>query len=106
MGLLRTFASTLAAASLVSAQHDTGAKLDKPTLHDNLDYLKQGLIDNLPETNFRADLQAAGTIPDHCNKIATGQIVNSVNYNPADFDVFNVHYDDVSDDTSTLRTKY
>lgn len=95
MGLLSTFTSTLAAAAFVSAQHDSGAKLDKPTLHDNLDYLKQGLIDNLPETKFNYELQAAGTIPEGCNKVATGQVINTVNYNPADFDIFNVHYDDV-----------
>ncbi|KAK7193717.1 hypothetical protein DPSP01_000274 [Paraphaeosphaeria sporulosa] len=97
MGFLNTFASTLAAAAFVSAQHDAGAKLDKPTLHDNLDYLKQGIIDNLPETNFNYELQAAGTIPDDCNKVATGQVYNTVNYNPADFDIFNVHYDDCGD---------
>jgi hypothetical protein len=97
MGFLNTFTSTLAAAAFVSAQHDSGAKLDKPTLHDNLDYLKPGLIEYLPETNFKYDLQAAGTIPDGCNKIATGQVIDTVKYNPADFDIFNVHYDDVSD---------
>ncbi|KAF1970266.1 hypothetical protein BU23DRAFT_367058, partial [Bimuria novae-zelandiae CBS 107.79] len=74
-----------------------GAKIDKPTLHDNLDYLKQGLIDNLPETNFNYELQAAGTIPDHCNKVATGQVFSDVNYSPVDFDVFNVRYDDCGD---------
>ena len=96
MGLLNIFTSTLAAAALVSGQNDPGAKLNKPTLHDNLDYLKQGLIEHLPETNFRYELQAVGTIPDNCNKVATGQIYDTVNYNPADFDVFNVYYDDVS----------
>jgi len=96
MGFMNIFASALAAAALVSADHDTGAKLDKPTLHDNLDYLKQGIIDNLPETHFTYEKQAAGTIPDDCNKVATGQIESSVNYSPADFDIFNVKYDDVS----------
>ena len=95
MGFLNTFASTLAAAAFVSAQRDSGAKLDKPTLHDNLDYLKQGMIDHLPETNFKHELQAAGTIPEGCHKIATGQVINTVTYNPADFDIFNVQYDDV-----------
>lgn len=95
MGFLKNIASTLAVAALASAQHDAGAKLDKPPLRDNLDHLRQGLIDHLPETNFRAELQAAGTMPEHCNQVATGKIVSDVNYNPADFDIFNVVYDDV-----------
>lgn len=95
MGFLNTFASTLAAAAFVSAQHDTGAKLDKPTLHDNLDYLKQGIIDHLPETHFTHELQAPGTIPSGCNDIATGKVINTVNYHPVDFDIFTVHYNDV-----------
>lgn len=70
MGLLNTIATSLAVASLVSAQNDPGAHIDKPLLFsDGLDSLKQGIMDNLPETPFTYELQAPGTIPTGCNNV-------------------------------------
>lgn len=96
MGLLNTLASTLATASIATVMAgDPSAKIDKPLMQQNLDYLKPALIDNLPETHFTYELQAPGTLPEGCYNIATGKVESSITFPPSDFDIFNVHYDDV-----------
>ena len=88
--------STFVAATIVSAQRDPGAKLDKPPLQPNIDYLKQGLIDNLPETDHTYKQWAAGWIPEGCKNVAEGKVANGVVYSPGDFLVYDVTYSDVS----------
>jgi hypothetical protein len=95
MAIFSKILSVLVTAAVVAAQHDTGAHLTKPTLHSNLDYLKSGLIASLPETQFKIDQWGAGWIPQGCKNIAEGKVESSVTYNPADFNIFNVHYSDV-----------
>jgi hypothetical protein len=95
MAIFSKMLSVLVTAAVVAAQHDTGAHLNKPSLHDNLDYLKPGLIASLPETKYKIDQWGAGWIPQGCKNIAEGKVESSVTYNPADFNIFNVHYSDV-----------
>jgi hypothetical protein len=95
MFILSSIASALVAATVVSAW-DSGAKLDKPALRSNLDYLNQGLVDHLPETSFTKDQWGAGWIPEECKHIVTGNLFDNVNFNPADFNIWNIHYSDVS----------
>lgn len=95
MVFFSTFASILAAATVVSAW-DSGAKLDKPALQSSLDYLNQGLVDHLPNTDYTKDKWDAGWIPEECKHIVTGNIFDNVNFDPAKFDIYNVHYSDVS----------
>jgi hypothetical protein len=94
MVFFSTIASALVAATVVSAW-DSGAKLDKPALRSNLDYLNQGLVDHLPETSFTKDQWGAGWIPEECKHIVTGNLFDNVNFNPADFNIWNIHYSDV-----------
>jgi hypothetical protein len=69
-----------------------GQKLDKPALTSNLDYLEQGNIDNLYPTQSTNDQWGSGWIPSDCKDIA-----NDEGMNPDDFEIYNVHYDDVRD---------
>lgn len=88
--------SALVATSFVAAQHDTSTPLDKPILVDNLDYLRDGLIANLPTTDYTSDMWEAGMIPTDCKHVAEGGVFDSVVYSPADFEIYNVTYSDVS----------
>jgi hypothetical protein len=88
----------LVAASLVSAQIDPNAPLDKPTLVDSLDYLNDGLESNLPLTDYNSDLWDAGMIPSSCKSIAEGQSLA-----PADFQIYNITYNDVSTSIGIAR---
>ncbi|KAI4241317.1 MAG: hypothetical protein L6R40_004623 [Gallowayella cf. fulva] len=65
-------------------------RLTKPPLQPNLDNLKQGLLDHLKPTHSTMDRWGAGWIPKACKDIAIRE-----SKNPADFQVWNVHYDDV-----------
>ena len=80
------FASLLCFFSLASSQ-----KLTKPPLHPDLDYLTQGLMNNLHSTPSKFDQWAAGWIPADCKTMA-----QNAGLNPADVQTFNVHYSDVS----------
>lgn len=78
---------TLMAASPLLA---VGQTLEKPALTPNLDYLEQGNIDNLSPTQSTNDQWGAGWIPSDCKSIAKNE-----GKNPDDFEIYNVHYDDV-----------
>jgi len=91
MGIFSTVATSLLAASLVSAQGDPNARLTKPPLRANLDYLANGLIQYLPERGFSYAQWSAGYVPQECVTIAN----NWAGVNPKDFQVFNIQYDDV-----------
>jgi hypothetical protein len=66
------------------------ANLDKPPLHPNLDYLNQGLIDNLHAPSYTLDEWGSGWIAEDCATMASGAKLN-----PADVHTYNVHYADV-----------
>lgn len=66
-------------------------RLNKPALQPDLDNLKQGLLDNLHPVHSTRDRFKAGYIPSDCKRIAQGEGLN-----PADIQVWNIHYDDVS----------
>ncbi|KAK3318838.1 hypothetical protein B0H66DRAFT_251066 [Apodospora peruviana] len=62
--------------------------------------METDLRNNLKPTHSTWDYWGAGWIPQGCRDIAT-----SHNLNPADFTVFNVHYDDCSEPWSFCRHK-
>ncbi|KAL8842394.1 MAG: hypothetical protein Q9170_000522 [Blastenia crenularia] len=66
-------------------------RLTKPALHPNLDYLQQGLLDNLHPTHSTWDQWGAGWIPADCKSMT-----QNAGLNPVDVETFNVHYDDCS----------
>lgn len=68
----------------------TAQRLNKPALTPNLDYLEQGNIDNLHPTHSTWDKWGPGWIPADCKSIAQNE-----GKNPDDFEIYNVHYDDV-----------
>ena len=84
--------ATIGLSTLAYAQ-----KLDKPPLEDSLDYLQQGLMDNLPSVHS-TNTPWNGWIPTDCQ-----QMTKDANLNPDDVTTFNVTYDDVSL-TPTLHT--
>jgi hypothetical protein len=86
--------SILSASTIVLA-HDTGARLTKPALASNLDYLEEGLVKNLPLTPYTVSKWDPGYIPSECKHIASGAIYSSVKYDPADFEIYDVQYSDV-----------
>ncbi|KAL8634692.1 MAG: hypothetical protein Q9228_007727 [Teloschistes exilis] len=69
----------------------TSAALSKPPLHPNLDYLQQGLLDNLHPTHSTWDVWGAGWIPQDCKTMT-----QNAGLNPLDVETYNVHYDDCS----------
>lgn len=73
--------------------NDPTIKLEKPPLAPNLDYCERGL-EGLPLTPYTYDQWGPGWIPDEVKTIVTG--VAGLHYNPEDFLVYNVHYQDVS----------
>ncbi|KAL8756286.1 MAG: hypothetical protein Q9184_004548 [Pyrenodesmia sp. 2 TL-2023] len=76
-------------AALAQAQGDPNAKLDKPPIVDNLDYLQEGLLQNFPSASANTDAWGPGWIPKDCKDIVTGAKLN-----PADITTYNVNYDD------------
>lgn len=82
----------VAAATTVSAaNHDAGAKLTKPTLNSNIDYLKDGLNKALPETKYTKKQWEAGWIPQACKNLA-----KDTKTQPKDFEIWDITYEDVS----------
>jgi hypothetical protein len=81
----------LAASFTAAADHDTYAKLTKPTLNENIDFLKAGLIKNLPETKYTLKKWDAGWIPSKCKDLA-----KDTKTSPKDFEIYDVTYTDVS----------
>ncbi|KAL8660055.1 MAG: hypothetical protein Q9202_006821 [Teloschistes flavicans] len=69
----------------------TSAALSKPPLHPNLDYLQQGLLNNLHPTHSTWDIWGAGWIPQDCKTMT-----QNAGLNPLDVETYNVHYDDCS----------
>ncbi|KAL8858946.1 MAG: hypothetical protein Q9178_004625 [Gyalolechia marmorata] len=67
-------------------------RLTKPPLQQNLDNLKQGLVNNLKVTPHTKERLAAGWMPARCKVVA-----NEENLNPADFQVWRVRYNDCSE---------
>lgn len=80
----------LATVTLSYLAYAQDGKLDKPPLHDNLDYLKQGLMDHLPLTH-NTNEQWNGFIPEACQQMA-----QEAKLDPNDVTAWNVTYDDVS----------
>ncbi|KAL8852004.1 MAG: hypothetical protein Q9221_003109 [Calogaya cf. arnoldii] len=65
------------------------AALDKPALRPNLDYLEQGLLDNLQPTRSTWDIWGPGWIPEDCKRMTA-----NAGLNPFDVETYNVKYDD------------
>ncbi|KAI4221862.1 MAG: hypothetical protein L6R36_006589 [Xanthoria steineri] len=65
------------------------SQLTKPPLQQNLDNLKQGFLDNLPAQGASRSGFQAGFIPAGCKTI-----IQREGYNPVDFQVINVKYND------------
>lgn len=82
-----TLLATVGLSCLALAQD---GKLDKPPLHDNLDYLKEGLAQHLPVSKS-TNTQWAGFIPEGCQSITQDRKLD-----PKDVVAYNVTYDDVS----------
>ncbi|KAL9613819.1 MAG: hypothetical protein Q9167_001666 [Letrouitia subvulpina] len=81
------FAATVfSALSLVDGQ-----RLDKPPLTNDLEYLRPGLLDNLPSVNQNHDKWGDGWIAQDCKNMAEEQGLNA-----ADVETWNVKYDDVN----------
>ncbi|KAI4125533.1 MAG: hypothetical protein LQ338_004181 [Usnochroma carphineum] len=80
-------ATTMATFSVLATL--THAQLSKPPLHPNLDYLQQGLLDNLQPAPSTWDQWGAGWIPADCQTMT-----QNAGLNPLDVETFNVHYDD------------
>lgn len=96
MAFLKPFATALLAATTVFAAHDAGARLTKPPLRGDLNYVEAGLEAHLPPTAYSLNAWSNGYIPQECKQIVTGGVVSSVNFSPNDITVFEVHYSDVS----------
>lgn len=118
--------SILATAAGVVA-HDTGARLTKPPLANNLDYLEKGLEEHLPQVTYTLSKWTNGYIPEEyvlliqsnacilgayanpgarCKNIVTGNVVAGVKFSPNDFDIYDVHYKDVSRPAITFTLAY
>ncbi|KAL8650991.1 MAG: hypothetical protein Q9226_004916 [Calogaya cf. arnoldii] len=65
------------------------AALDKPPLRPNLDYLEQGLLDNMHPTHSTWDIWGPGWIPEDCKAMT-----ENAGLNPFDVETYNVKYDD------------
>ncbi|OJJ07852.1 hypothetical protein ASPVEDRAFT_66052 [Aspergillus versicolor CBS 583.65] len=77
------------------------AALDKPALTPDLDYLLDGNTANLPQNGgAHWGKWEDGLMPEDCKSIAEGQDLN-----PADFEVYDVFYDDCQDAWSFCRHK-
>ncbi|KAJ3496057.1 hypothetical protein NLG97_g2944 [Lecanicillium saksenae] len=96
MHLAVAVAAVAALAIGVSAHPDPYRdKLNRPTVHDNLDYLKLGMNQWLPETTYTLSEWNNGYMPEECKNIVTGKADGGgTQYNPNDFQIFDVHYDD------------
>ncbi len=81
--------SVLLAAALAAIP--ASAELGKPALTPDLDYLLDGNTANLPQNGGPYwGKWEDGLMPEDCKSIAEGQDLN-----PADFEVYDVFYDDV-----------
>ncbi|KAI4158378.1 MAG: hypothetical protein LQ342_007508 [Letrouitia transgressa] len=80
-------------AVLLSVLSSAQNTLDKPPLTDDLVYLHQGLIDNLPINTYTMDQWIEGWIPQDCKSMT-----EEAGLNTADIQTFNVHFDDCNDD--------
>ena len=67
------------------------AKLTKPPLEDDLDYLKAGMIEALGPVAHNSEQWAAGVIPADCKSLAEGE-----QFSAADLTAYQVTYADVS----------
>ncbi|THC94808.1 hypothetical protein EYZ11_005715 [Aspergillus tanneri] len=88
------FTSGFGIALSVLAAISQAKRLDKPALTPDLGYLLQGSVDNLHPTHSTWDKWGDGWIPEDCKSMAQNPNLN-LNLNPSDFEVYNVHYDDV-----------
>ncbi|KAL5332412.1 hypothetical protein BJX70DRAFT_407634 [Aspergillus crustosus] len=87
--------SALTALALAQAQ-----RLDKPALSSNLDYLLEGNEANLPTVASQISQWEAGSIPKDCKDLGEGEDLSA-----ADFEVYDVTYDDCSDPWLICRHK-
>ncbi|KAL8778385.1 MAG: hypothetical protein Q9213_007440 [Squamulea squamosa] len=66
-------------------------QLSKPALQPSVDYLNQGLVNNLSPTHSTWDIWGPGYIAQGCK-----DMTQRAGLNPADVETYNVHYDDCS----------
>lgn len=83
------------AALLVSVT----AKLDKPLINPRFNGLDGRLWDVLKPTPSTHDQWGPGWIPQACRDIAINEKLN-----PSDFEVFNIHYNDVCNPDHASKT--
>ncbi|KAL4798403.1 hypothetical protein BDV19DRAFT_356946 [Aspergillus venezuelensis] len=88
-------------AAVLAAVAPANAQLDKPALTDNLDYLLDGNVANLPSNGGPYwGKWEDGLIPADCKSIAESQGLN-----PTDFEVYDIFFDDCQDGWSFCRHK-
>ncbi|KAL4807440.1 hypothetical protein BDV18DRAFT_151478 [Aspergillus unguis] len=93
------FKSVVLAAALAALSN--AQSLDKPALTSDLDYLLDGNVANLPESNGAYWAKwAPGLIPKDCKSIAEDQDLNAT-----DFEVYDIYYNDCEDPWSFCRHK-
>ncbi|KAL3462369.1 hypothetical protein BJX64DRAFT_141726 [Aspergillus heterothallicus] len=88
-------------AVALAALTPANATLDKPALTDNLDYLLDGNVANLPSNGGPYwGKWETGLMPADCKSIAESQGLD-----PTDFEVWDIFYDDCQDGWSFCRHK-
>lgn len=92
--LTTSLLAAVVVASLAQAQ-----RLTKPPLENSLDYLKDGLLNNLPSVHS-TNIQWGGWIPQDCADMAKNSGLN-----PDDVLTYSVTYDDVSQKSSPKSTQ-
>ena len=81
----------LAALTLACVDKPPSGRLNKPTLAKTLNYLKPALAKYLPPVNATVHPWNNGSIPFDCKSIVLKR-----NLSAADFETFDIHYDDCS----------
>ena len=78
-------------AALAAADFNPDAPITKPALRDNLDYLKDGLMNTIGSAAHNTTPYPSGWIPQDCKDLA-----ESSNLSAADVEAYIVQYSDVS----------
>lgn len=90
----------LAALTLACVDKRAYGHLKKPTLAKNLNYLKPALAKYLPPVNATVHPWNNGSIPFDCKSIVLKR-----NLSAADFETFDIHYDDCSTPWTVCKQK-
>ena len=88
--LSKTFFTTISLAAVIQADFDPEAKLTKPALVDNFDYLKDPMLAVIPTVPATVEQWGGGWIPQDCASLAQDN-----NLSAADVTAYNVKYTDV-----------